>query len=336
MIANDNKESIMSTELPLLFALHGSEEYAGRVAQRLGLSLAAHEERNFEDGEHKSRALTPVEGRRAVVFHALHGDDRQSANDKLCRLLFFCAALKDAGARQVQVIAPYLCYARKDRRTKFQDPIITRYVAGLVEHCGVDRLTTLEVHNVAAFDNAFRIPSHNLEAAALFAEHFAPLVGSSEVVAVSPDAGGAKRAEQFRQELEARIGRPVGSAFMEKYRSNDQISGSLLVGEVRGKMAILVDDLISTGGTLLRAGQACQAAGASRLFAAAAHGLFTGGSELLDSPVFERIVICDSVPPFRLPAERAAQRLQILDTTAALAARLADEYRLSPLAELPA
>lgn len=326
----------MSTELPLLFALHGSEDYAARVAQHLGLELAAHEEREFEDGEHKSRALEPVEGREALVFHGLHGDDRHSANDKLCRLLFFCAALKDAGARRVQVVAPYLCYARKDRRTKFQDPIITRYVARLIESCGVDRLTTLEVHNIAAFDNAFRVPTHNVEAAALFAEHFAPLLGETEVVAVSPDAGGAKRAEQFRQELEARIGRPVGSAFMEKYRSNDLISGSLLVGEVRGKAAILVDDLISTGGTLLRAGQACQAAGATRLFAAAAHGLFTGGTELLDSPVFERIVICDSLPPFRLPAELAARRLDILDSTAAVAARLAGEYRLSPMAELPA
>ncbi|GAB3392994.1 ribose-phosphate diphosphokinase [Azotobacter armeniacus] len=326
----------MSTELPLLFALHGSEDYAGRVAQRLGLSLAAHEEREFEDGEHKSRALESVEGREAVVFHALYGDDRHSTNDKLCRLLFLCASLKDAGARRVQVVTPYLCYARKDRRTKFQDPIITRYVAGLFESCGVDRLTTLEVHNIAAFDNAFRVPTHNVEGAALFAEHFAPLLGAAEVVAVSPDAGGAKRAEQFRQELEQRIGRPVGSAFMEKYRSDDQVSGSLLVGEVRGKVAIIVDDLISTGGTLLRAGQACQAAGATRLFAAAAHGLFTGGSELLDSPVFERIVICDSVPPFRLAADLAARRLEILDSTTAVAARLTEEYRLSPMAEMPA
>jgi len=326
----------MSTDTPLLFALHGSEDYAGRVARRLGLPLAAHEEREFEDGEHKSRALEPVEGREVVVFHGLHGDGGHSANDKLCRLLFFCAALKDAGARRVQVVAPYLCYARKDRRTKFQDPIITRYVAGLFESCGVDRLTTLEVHNVAAFDNAFRIPSRNLDCAELFAEHFAPLLGAAEVVAVSPDAGGAKRAEQFRQELEQRLGRPVGSAFMEKYRSNDQITGSLLVGEVAGKVAILVDDLISTGGTLLRAGQACQAAGATRLFAAAAHGLFTGGTELLDSPVFERIVICDSVPAFRLSAELAARRLEILDSSARVAALLAGEYRLTPMAELPA
>ncbi len=319
----------MASEFPLLFALNGSQAYAERVAQRLGCRLAAHEERAFEDGEHKSRPLQPVNGRQAVVFHALYGDAGQTVNDKLCRLLFFCGALKDAGARRVHVVAPYLCYARKERRTQPQDPIISRYVAALFEASGVDRLLALEVHNLAAFDNAFRIPTQHLPSAELFAEHFAALAGTAELVAVSPDAGGAKRAEQFRQALERRSGRPVGSAYMEKYRANDVVSGALLVGEVRGKTAVIVDDLISTGGTLLRAGQACRDAGATRIFAAAAHGLFTGGSELLDSPLFERIVICDSVPPFRLDPPLAARRLDILDSSAAVAALLAEEYHLT-------
>ena len=322
----------MSTDSPLLFALHGSEEYAARVAERLGCTLAAHEEREFEDGEHKSRALESVNGRQLVVFHSLYGDGHHSVNDKLCRLLFFCGSLKDAGARRIHLIAPYLCYARKERRTKYQDPIITRYVAGLLESCGVDRLMVLEVHNVAAFDNAFRIPTRHLESAGLFASHFAPQVGDAEVVAVSPDAGGAKRAEAFRQALEERLGRPVGSAYMEKYRSNDVVTGSLLIGKVEGRVAIIVDDLISTGGTLLRATQACHDAGATRVFAAAAHGLFTGGSELLDSPLLENVVICDSVPPFRLDPALAARRLVTLDTSAAVAGCLAEEYGL-PLRE---
>lgn len=318
----------MAIESPLLFALNGSQDYAARVAQRLGCDLAAHEERDFEDGEHKSRPLPPVNGRQVVVFHALYGDAEQSGNDKLCRLLFFCGALKDAGARHVQVVTPYLCYARKERRTQPQDPTISRYVAALFEACGVDRVLALEVHNLAAFDNAFRIPTRHLSCVELFAAHFAGLAGAVELVAVSPDAGGAKRAEQFRQALELRIGRPVGSALMEKHRSNAVLSGGLLVGEVRGKTAIIVDDLISTGATLLRAGQACQAAGARRIYAAAAHGLFTGGSELLDSPLFERIVICDSVPPFRLAPKLAARRLEIIDSSAAVAALLAEDYGL--------
>lgn len=316
----------MTTHSPLLFALHGTKDYAARVARHMGLELAEHEERLFEDGEHKTRALTPVDARSVVVFHALYGDDERSVNDKLCRLLFFCGALKDAGARHVQVVAPYLCYARKERRTQYQDPIITRYVAALFEACQVDRLTTLEVHNVAAFDNAFRIPTRHIESAELFAEHFAPLAAEAELVAVSPDAGGAKRAESFRRALERRTGRAVTSAYMEKYRSNDIVTGAMLVGEVSGRIAVIVDDLISTGGTLLRAGQACRNAGAQQVYAAATHGLFTAGADLLNSPVFERVVITDTVPPFRLEADLASRRLEILDTSKTVAAALMAEY----------
>ncbi len=318
----------MTTDFPLLFALKGTEDYATRVAQRLGCHLAAHEERNFEDGEHKIRALEDVDGRRVVVFHSLYGDRQHSVNDKLCRLLFFCGALKDAGASHLQVVTPYLCYARKERRTAHQDPISSRYVATLFEACGVDGLAALEVHNLAAFDNAFRIPTQHLSGAGLLAAHFAPLVGDAEVLAVSPDSGGAKRVELFRRELQQRIGRPVGSAFMEKYRRNDQVTGTLLVGDAQGKLAIIVDDLISTGGTLLRAAQACRNAGAERIFAAAVHGLFTGGSALLDSPLLDAIVICDSVPPFRLEPEQVARRLQIIDSSAAVASILARQYGL--------
>lgn len=315
----------MTAKSPLLFALQGTQDYAARVAHHLGLELAAHEEREFEDGEHKSRALAPVIGREVVVFHALYGDGERSANDKLCRLLFFCGALKDAGARHVHVVAPYLCYARKERRTQFQDPVITHYVARLFEACSVDRLTALEVHNLAAFDNAFRIPTRHVESADLFAQHFAGLAGEAELVAVSPDAGGAKRAEQFRRALEQRIRRAVGSAYMEKYRSNDVVTGGMLIGQVKGRVAIIVDDLISTGGTLLRAGEACHKAGARQIYAAAAHGLFTGGTELLASPLFERIVLTDSVPPFRLAPDLHC-RLDILDSTEHLATLLAEEY----------
>src|SRR5208282_3836620 len=178
-----------------------SRDLAERVAGRLEVALAVHEERNFEDGEHKTRPLRDVRGHDVFVLHSLHGDERESGNDKLCRLLFFCGALKDAGADRVTAITPYLCYARKDRRTKPNDPIITRYVAAIFEAVGIDRVIALEVHNVAAFENAFRCPTWHIENAPLLAAHFAPLLHGKQVVAVSPDAGGAKRAEQFRQAL---------------------------------------------------------------------------------------------------------------------------------------
>ncbi|MBS0558702.1 MAG: ribose-phosphate pyrophosphokinase [Proteobacteria bacterium] len=310
-----------------LFGLQGSREFAERVAGRLQVALAPHEERGFEDGEHKARPLQDVRGHDVFVLHALHGDASQSANDKLCRLLFFCGALRDSGAARVTAVTPYLCYARKDRRTKPNDPVITRYVAALFEAVGVDRLIAVEVHNLAAFENAFRIPTCHIEAAGLLAAHFAPLLSGHAAVAVSPDAGGAKRAEQFRQALEHLTGQEVGSAYMEKYRSGGVVSGALLAGEVRGKTAILVDDLISTGGTLVRAATACRNAGAVRVFAAAAHGLFIDGAEaLFASPALDGITVANTVPAFRVPADVAARRLTVLDISDAVARSIAAQH----------
>ncbi|MGA3398625.1 MAG: ribose-phosphate diphosphokinase [Acetobacteraceae bacterium] len=306
------------------FGLQGSRDLAERVAGCLDVTVAPHEERNFEDGEHKTRPLQDVRGHDVFVLHSLYGDSNESGNDKLCRLLFFCGALKDAGADRVTAIAPYLCYARKDRRTKPNDPIITRYVAAMVEAVGIDRVVALEVHNVAAFENAFRCPTWHIESAPLLAAHFAPLLRGEPVVAVSPDAGGAKRAEQFRQALEHLIRQDVGSAYMEKYRSSGVVSGELLVGDLRNKVAVLVDDLISTGGTLVRAAKACRAAGATKVFAAAAHGLFIdGATELFATPALDGITVANTVPPFRVPAEVAAQRLTVLDISDAIARAMA-------------
>lgn len=306
------------------FGLQGSRDLGECVAGRLEVALAQHEERGFEDGEHKARPLQDVRGHDVFVLHSLHGDASESGNDKLCRLLFFCGALKDAGAECVTAVTPYLCYARKDRRTKPNDPIITRYVAAMFEAVRIDRVITLEVHNVAAFENAFRCPTWHIESAPLLAAHFAPLVRGEQVVAVSPDAGGAKRAEQFRQALEHLTRKDVGSAYMEKYRSSGVVSGELLAGDVRGKVAVIIDDLVSTGGTLVRAAKACRAAGATKVFAAAAHGLFVGGAtELFATPALDGVTITNTVPPFRVPAEVAVQRLTVLDASEAIARAIA-------------
>ena len=312
------------TDRPLaLFALEGSRPFGSQVAAHLATTLAPHEERSFEDGEHKARPLQDVRGRDAFVVHALHGDDSQSANDKLCRLLFFCGALRDSGAASITAVTPYLCYARKDRRTKPNDPITTRYVAALFEAVGIDRVIAVEVHNVAAFENAFRCPTWHIECAPILAAHFAPLVRGDAVVAVSPDAGGAKRAQRFREELQMLTRQEVGSAFMEKSRSAGVVRGEVLAGDVRGRTAIIIDDLISTGGTLVRAARACHAAGATRIFAAAAHGLFMGGApELLAERTFDGIVIANTVPSFRLSSEEAG-RLVVVDATQAVAKAIA-------------
>ena len=285
-----------------LFALESSRTWGQAVADLLGLTLAPHEERNFEDGEHKTRPLCSVRGRDVYVMQSLYDEPAQSVNDKLCRLLFFLGAIKDAGAARVTAVVPYLAYARKDRKSKARDPVTTRYVAGLFEAVGTDVVLTLDVHNLGAYQNAFRCRAEHLEATGLFVAHFAPLLGEREVVVVAPDAGGIRRADTFRLRLSAALGRPVAMAFVEKHRSSGVVSGDLVVGDIAGRCAIVLDDLIGSGTTTLRAATACHRLGAVSVHAAASHGLFVGAAaSVLADPVLNGLVVTDSVPPARLP-----------------------------------
>lgn len=306
-----------------LFAPSESRALGARVAAELGVTLGAHEEREFEDGEYKLRPLESVRDADLYVLQSLYGGPQHSVHDKLCRLLFFIAALKDAAAARVTAVIPYLCYARKDRRTKPRDPLATRYVAQLLEAVGTDRVVALDVHNPAAVENAFRCPLQLLDTARLFADHFAGRLGAAPVVVMSPDTGGIKRAERLRAALAARLQREVGSAFMEKYRSSGVVSGEAVVGDVGDAQVVIVDDLISTGGTLLRAAAACRRRGARRVYAAAGHGLFTGAAgEQLADPALDGILVTDSVPPQRLEGTPARARVEVISVAPLLAETL--------------
>jgi ribose-phosphate pyrophosphokinase len=306
----------MSPSSIAVFALNSSREFGENVCARLGISLSPHEEREFEDGEHKARPLVNVRGKDVFVIQSLYGDGKQSVNDKLCRFLFFLGALGDASAGRVTAVIPYLCYARKDRKSKSRDPVTTRYVAALFEAVGVDRTVTLDVHNLAAYQNAWRMRTDHLEAKKLFLDHFMPLLGHRNIVVVSPDVGGVKRAEEFRQALSRALDCEVHGAFLEKYRSADVVSGEALVGDVAGKVAIIIDDLISSGTTLVRAAVACQSRGATAVYGAATHGVFgSKASETLSNPALERIVVTDTIPPFRLDSNLVHSKLTVLDAS---------------------
>ena len=299
-----------------LFSLNTSRDFGEKVAQHLGIALSHHEERDFEDGEHKVRPLINVRGQDVFVIQSLYGEPGASVNDKLCRLLFFIGALKDASAERVTAIVPYLCYARKDRKTKSRDPITSRYIAQLFEAMRCDRLVTLDVHNLAAFQNAFRCPTEHLEGKNIFVQHFASVVRNDEIVVVSPDFGGIKRAEAFRQTLNNKLQRDIPMAFAEKYRSAGVVSGELIVGEIQGRIAIIIDDLISSGTTLARTAKACHKQGALKVYAAASHGVFAQASErILVTPELDQIVITNTIAPFRLREGAVKNKLTILDTT---------------------
>lgn len=306
--ANSQDAAILLPASVRLFAPEFSRPLGASVAQCLGAALGSIEEREYEGGEYKTRPLEPVRNCDAFVIASLHGDETASANDKLCRLLFFIGALRDAGASRVTACVPYLCYARKDRRTQPHDPIATRYVAALFEAVGADCVVSIDVHNEAAFDNAFRCTTVRIEGADIFADPLGEAVEMSKCVVAAPDIGGVKRAQRLRDALSAAHGTHVGFAFMEKRRLGGLVSGDAFVGDVAGSDVVIYDDMIVSGETIARTTRAARNAGARRIVVAAAHPVFTPDAMQLfatnEGP--DLVLVSDTVA---LPASFEAQRV---------------------------
>lgn len=330
----------------LLYALDSAQPLFEEVARCLQQSIAQHEERVFEDGECKLRPLTDPGGHDVYVMQSLHGEPGLSAHDRLWRLWTFAATLRDHGAARVTAVIPYLAYARKDRRTKPFDPLSLRHVAQLFEAAGVQRLIALEVHDAAAFENAFRCPIVHVRASCVFDALFNDLSGSVGSLAVeqpqvapvqtdfamapgaacwvvaSPDPGGVKRAQLWRESLQTRLGHELGFAMLDKRRSAGVVStDDLVAGDVKGAKVLLYDDLISSGGTMRRAAQALRTHGADRVVAVAAHGLFAQhAQDLLAEPALDAVVVSDSVPSMRhCAAAQGAGRLRVMSAARPLA-----------------
>lgn len=299
----------------LIFNLDADGAFASSLAADLDVALAACEDRAFDDGEHKLRPLVDPRGEDVYVVQSLHGGPIESPHDKLCRLLMFVATLRDHGAARVSAVVPYLAYARKDRRTKPFDPVNQRYIAQLFEAVGTAQLFVLEAHNVAALENAFRCQVVHLEAHRAFdtaVDLIARQDAGTPLVVASPDPGGVKRAQLWREELEASSRHPVGFAMVDKRRSAGVMSSQEIVaGNVTQAVVLLIDDLIATGGTLVHAARALRSEGASKVIAFAAHGLFVGNAcDTLADNSIEQIVVTDSVPSFRV-ADRTELRRKL-------------------------
>lgn len=316
------------------FALSATRRLGERVAAVLGQPLAKHEERVFEDGEYKLRPLEVVSGCDVFVLQSLHAGPDLSADDKLNRLLFFAGTLKDAGAARVTAVAPYLCYARKDRRTKWQDPLTLRYVASLFGAVDTDVVATLDVHNEMAFENAFRCRTVALTAAPLLVV-YAKSLEAARLCIVSPDPGGVKRAQLYAEALERASGRAVARGFVEKRRSAGKVETGVFVGDAKDATVLIIDDLIASGGTMMRAARAVRDQGARHVVAFATHGLFTSGAEAaLADPAIDRVVTTDVVPSFRLPEASVRRKLDVLPAASLLGDAIRRLHANLSLAEL--
>ena len=321
-----------------LFGLDGSRKFAQRVARYLDLPLSRHVEKYFADKEAYVRSSVNVRGCDIYVISSLYTDEVQSVGEKFTKLLFFIGSLVDASARRITVVAPYLSYSRPDRKTESRAPISIKYVAQCLKAVGAGRVLTMDVHSLAAFQNAFHIPTDSLEAKNLFADflcgvdsgaesdgvpqtvdhHIAdPLISDPTNLAVlAPDSGGMGRARRFRNALERRLGltNQIGVVYLDKERlTGDEVTGSKIVGSVDGKRVIILDDMIGSGSTIGISAATVENHGGHVWAVCATHGLFVGRSNENLSEI-RRLVITDTIQPFRLDQAKWKDRLSIIPT----------------------
>ncbi|VAX36779.1 Ribose-phosphate pyrophosphokinase [hydrothermal vent metagenome] len=321
-----------------LFGLDGSNKYAKRVATYLDTPLSRHTEFFFSDKETYVRSDENVRGCDVYVISSLCTDKKQSAAEKLTKLLFFIGSLVDASARRITVVTPYLAFARQDRKTESRAPISIKYLAQCVEAVGANRVITLDVHNLSALQNAFRIPTDNLEAKNLMVDYLCgitsiigdkgvaeisdphipnPLIENpNDLVVLSPDSGGMGRAKRFRNSLEQRLGleNEIEVAYIDKERvSGNKVQGSKIVGNVTGKRVIILDDMIASGSTIALAADAVKRNQGKVWAACASHGMFVGKPNK-NLKGIKRIVITDTISPFRLDPQKYDGRLFVIPT----------------------
>ena len=331
-----------------LFGLDGSKTYADRVAAHLNVPRSRHVERFFADRETYVRSDVNVRGCDVYAITGLFADPEQSVPEKLVKLLFFAGSLKDASAKRVAAVCPYLGYARQDRKTESRAPISIKYLAQCLEAVGVSRVLTMDAHNLSAFQNAFRIPTDNLEAKNLLADYLCGVDGgretggvpqrveeclneplcdaadAGELAVLAPDSGGMGRARRFRNALEMRLQSPnaIGVAYLDKERvDGDTVRGTSVVGDVAGKRVIILDDMISSGGTVKLCADAVAANGGEVYAACATHGLFVGDVEANLAQV-PRVVVTDTIRPFRLDGTATRDRLHVIPTAGMFAEAL--------------
>jgi ribose-phosphate pyrophosphokinase len=308
----------VSTSLPLhydkrlmLFAGRGNPELAEAIGKRLGVGLGPVTLRTFSNEEVYCRYEESIRGADVFIVQPTSGNAATgiNTNDALVELLVMIDAAVGASAHRVIAVTPWFGYSRQDKKSAPREPISARLVARMLESAGVDRVLTMDLH-AGQLQGFFQVPVDHMTALMMLSEYFRDLDLGPDLVVVAPDAGRVKLNKQFA----VRIGADL--AILDKERPRQQVAEiGHVIGDVRGKTAIIVDDIIDTAGTLCAAGEAVVRAGAPRVFAAATHAVFSGRcyENLAGSP-FEQIVVTDTIPlrPGAPPAVRVVSCADLL------------------------
>lgn len=304
-----------------IFSCTSNLPLAKAIAQQIETSLGAGEVVQFSDGEVTVRIEESVRGADVFIVQSTCNP----ANDHLMELLVMIDALKRASAKRITAVIPYYGYARQDRKTRPRDPITAKLVANLLTVAGIDRVLTIDLH-AGAIQGFFDIPVDHMTAVPILAEHF---VGRdlSDFVVVSPDMGGVTRARDMAQ----RLGVPI--AIIDKRRPQANVAEIMnIIGDIRGKKAILVDDIIDTAGTIALGAQALLDHGAKEVYACCTHPVFSGPAlERLATAPLKELVVCDTIP---LPEEKRLPNIEICTVAELLAdaiVRIHEDLSISTL-----
>ena len=294
-----------------IFGLDSSRDYAAKVASELNIPLSSKVEDFFEDGEATLRSDVNVRGQDVYVVGSLYTCDKERVADKLVKMLIFIGSLRDASARRITAVVPYLPYQRQDRKTASRAPIVTKYLAKWLQSVQLDRLVTIDTHSLQALQNSFdKTITDHLEAKRLMATYVAEHITKPDRISVmSADISAMNRARLFRNILASifvarRVLPPdfeIPLCVLDKTHVGRTIEGHMVVGDVQDRDVIIIDDMIASAKTMDEARKGVISKGGRVWGACATHGLFVGkANENLAG--FDRIIVSDSV--------RATHRLQ--------------------------
>jgi len=276
----------------MLFSGRANPALAGRIADRLGVELGGVTLKTFSNGEVYCRYEESIRGADVFIVQPTCANPQTgiNPNDSLMELMVMIDAAIGASAHRVIAVTPWYGYSRQDKKSSPREPISARLVARMLEAAGADRVLTMDLH-AGQLQGFFQKPVDHMTAMFILTQYFRDLA-LQDLVVVSPDTGRAKLAKKFAEKMSAEL------AILDKERPAQQVAEiAYVIGEVRDKTAVIVDDLIDTAGTLRAAGEAVMDKGARRVFAAATHGVFSGNAwENLAASPFEEVVVTDTIP----------------------------------------
>ena len=277
----------------MITAGRASRELGGKISGKLGVALTDAGLKTFADGEVYCRYAESVRGADLFIVQSICGSAREglTVNDALWELLLMIHAAKHASAHRIVAVTPWFGYSRQDKKSSPREPISARLVAEVLETAGADRLVAMDLH-AGQLQGFFSKPVDHMTAMPILTQFVTDRLAGEDLVIIAPDAGRVKLVRKFAQ----KVGAPY--ALMEKERPAQQVAEiGYVIGDVKGKTAVIVDDIIATGGTLNAAAQTVLDEGATKVFAVATHGLFSGRAfEILSEGPLSGIVVTDTVP----------------------------------------